>query len=70
MASVNSVEKSFDSIVSEATGYADFVDKWADAAGKLASDLPGNFGGDADKVIALADEVTKALNALNAYLSA
>lgn len=68
--SVNSIKKELDTVVSTADSYADLVDKYADAAGKLAGDLPGSLGGDAEKAIALLDEATRALNALQAFLSA
>jgi len=57
-----------DGVVAKATSYADLADKWVDAAAVWVEKLPV-VGPDAATVVALVDEVTKALDALNAALN-
>jgi hypothetical protein len=65
--SVTILEADLDKAVSKATTYADLADKVADAQAAWVEKLPV-VGPDATLVITLLDEVTKALNALNAAL--
>jgi hypothetical protein len=69
MGALGSVESELDAVVSEATTFADLASKYATAAGKLASDLPGSLGSDATEVVGLINDVDKALNALKAALA-
>jgi hypothetical protein len=62
---LTTLEADLNKVVSEATTYVDLVDKYAD----LVKDIP-LVGTDAAPIVAVLDEVTKALNALNAALNA
>jgi hypothetical protein len=65
---VTTLVAELDSIVAQATSYADLVTKYADAAAGFIGKLPV-VGPDAEKVVALIDAVDKALDALNAALN-
>jgi hypothetical protein len=58
-----------DGVVAKATSYADLADKWVDAAAVWVEKLPV-VGAEAATVVTLVDDVTKALDALNAALNA
>lgn len=65
---LSSLESKLDSVVGEADSFAELVDKYADIAGEFAGEIPG--GTEAEDVVKLVDDVTKALNALNGALKA
>jgi hypothetical protein len=69
MSSLSSLEGTLDTVVSEAVTYVDLADKFADAAAAFLKDIPV-VGADVAPIVAVLDEVTKALNALAAALHA
>jgi hypothetical protein len=64
---LSSIEAELDQVVATATTYVDLADKFADEIAVFAKAIPV-VGPDVAPVVALLDEVTKALNALNAAL--
>lgn len=63
----SALEAALDSVVAQATTFADLVDKYVDAAAGIVEHLPV-VGSYATEVKALVDGVTHALDALNAAL--
>lgn len=66
---ISGIKAELDSIVNEATGFADIVAKYEDLVGKIANLIPGVSDAQAQEVVTVIADLDKALHEAQSVLA-